>query len=453
MADFAGRYARLDRGERILKSNADNDFYKETMGQFTHRHYRGKRVRFRFINRHKHIPLGILIDLDELRAELDHARSLRTQPEVIDYLRNLTAYHPGLFTEEYLAFRAAYQLPPYELRRVGDQIEFTAEGNWEDVSPWETIFLAILSELLYRTLMREMKPYELEIMYTRAKNKLHQKLLLLKRYPTLYFADFGFRRRHSADWHSYAIEMAKEILGEQFTGASSTWMAMKHDVKPIGTNAHELPMVLTALADTDEEKLDAQYEVLRKWGGDHPEGPLRIVLPDTYGSRQFWKNMPEDLAEEVAHHWRGVRLDSGDPFDETERLVRWYRGYSIDPWNTPRVAMPSDGNDTPIMIKFHEVHEGIIHHQNGWGTMFSNDFDGCHPRADERAVLHGFTLPLTWNDLFKGHSLVAKPDLAEGRPVVKLSNNVNKATGPKDEVERYLRIFRPEGRIYQDVLV
>ena len=38
-------------------------------------------------------------------------------------------------------------------------------------------------------------------------------------------------------------------------------------------------------------------------------------------------------------------------------------------------------------------------------------------------------------------------------PVVKLSNNINKATGPSDEVEKYIDIFGDGGRITQKVTV
>jgi nicotinate phosphoribosyltransferase len=50
-------------------------------------------------------------------------------------------------------------------------------------------------------------------------------------------------------------------------------------------------------------------------------------------------------------------------------------------------------------------------------------------------------------------SMVCKVVSANGKPVVKLSDNVSKATGPKEEVERYKKIFGDKGRIAQDVLV
>ena len=82
---------------------------------------------------------------------------------------------------------------------------------------------------------------------------------------------------------------------------------MKRDIEAIGTNAHELPMVYSALAETDEELAKAPYKVLEDWREEH-DGNLRIILPDTYGTEGFLKNAPDWLSS-----WTGMRIDSGDP--------------------------------------------------------------------------------------------------------------------------------------------
>lgn len=60
----------------------------------------------------------------------------------------------------------------------------------------------------------------------------------------------------------------------------------------------------------------------------------------------------------------------------------------------------------------------------GWGTLLTNDFRG-----------------LVDGDGLNPLSLVCKAVAAEGRPTVKLSDNPAKAMGPKDEIERYKRVF------------
>ena len=66
-------------------------------------------------------------------------------------------------------------------------------------------------------------------------------------------SDFGTRRRHSFLWHEYVVKAMSDVLGASFAGSSNTYLAYKHDLEAIGTNAHELPMALAALADNDEE--------------------------------------------------------------------------------------------------------------------------------------------------------------------------------------------------------
>ena len=77
-----------------------------------------------------------------------------------------------------------------------------------------------------------------------------------------------------------------EGLGPAFLGTSNCLIALRREVEAVGTNAHELPMVYAALADTDAELAAAPYRVLADWQEDY-EGNLRVILPDTYGTREF----------------------------------------------------------------------------------------------------------------------------------------------------------------------
>ena len=451
MTDFAGRVLRSGQPDWIIRSLLDVDFYKFTMGYFIHRFHPGVQVKFSLINRHTQIPLADIIDEQELRAQLDHVRTLRVDRTNIYYLRGMDVYGERMFSEEFLSFLGKLQLPPYELRRIENQYELTFEAPWEEVTWWETIALAIISELFYRKLMQTMTSTELRILYARATDKLYNKLKIIKRNGNIRFACFAQRRRHSHLWQKFAIEMAHEVLDSQFAGTSNTWMAFNQDLTPIGTNAHELPMVLTALAPSDEEKRMAQYKVLEEWGACFPNQGLRIMLPDTYGSAQFFEGMPKDLAHSIAHTWRGMRQDSGKVFEEGERYMKWLWSHKANP--AERLFIPSDGLDVGSMIEIDQRLGRDMNISNGWGTKFANDFEGCHPHGGEFAVVNGVHLPLTNDALFRGHSIVCKVVSANGNPAVKLSNNVNKATGPRDEVDRYLSIFGHKGRGAQEVIV
>ena len=431
------RKIRHQQTDYIVRSLLDVDFYKLTMAYFIHKFHRGTNVKFQLINRDKTIPLAAVIPEEKLREQLDHAKTLRLRRTDLYYLRGMDVYGKNMFDEEYLQFLSTLQLTDYHLERNGDQYELTFEGPWETVTFWETIALAIISELYYRELMKKMTNTEISIMYGRATDKLYKKLKRIAETGAK-IADFGQRRRHSFLWQKMAIEMAVEVLGPNFVGTSNTWLAFNQDLVPIGTNAHELPMVVTALAETDEEKLMAQYKILLEWEKLYGEG-LRIMLPDTYGSTQFFNNMPKEYVEHFATGWRGQRQDSGDPISETIKFVKWLRNAGLTENDIKqKMNIFSDGLDSENIVEYFRVFEKQLIPSFGWGTKFTNDFVRCVDDAE---------------NLFRPFSVVCKVVEANGNPAVKLSNNIGKATGPKEEVERYIKIFGEEGRGDQKVEV
>lgn len=412
-----------------VRSLMDTDFYKFTMGQLIHRHFPDVEVTFRIIIRDNDIPVWAIIDEQELRNSLDFAQGLSFPKTDLYYLRGIDLYDKYMFGEDYLSFLRTFRLPSYQMNKVegGFSIDFT--GPWASTSVWETIGLAIVSELYYRALMRKIPKHELEIVYARAMSRLYTKLETIRSRERIRFADFGQRRRHSFLWQEWVLGLCKKMMGGQFTGTSNTWMAFHHNLDAIGTNAHELPMVLTALANSEDEMRHAQYRVLELWQEMYGQG-LRIFLPDTYGSAQFFKHAPTWLRD-----WRGQRQDSGDTIVEGCHYMNWLRKHGVDP--AARVTVFSDGNDVQQMIRVDSFFGDEHPHPFGWGTLLTNDFATCH----------------TDNKHFRPFSMVCKVVSANGRPCVKLSNNIKKATGPQDEVKRYLQIFGHEGRVEQSVVV
>ena len=111
----------------------------------------------------------------------------------------------------------------------------------------------------------------------------------------------------------------QEGLGNKFIGTSNCLIAMRRDIEAIGTNAHELPMVYSALAESDADLAQAPYQFLADWHEEH-DGNLRIILPDTYGTEGFLKNAPDWLAG-----WTGIRIDSGKPELAAETAIQWWK--------------------------------------------------------------------------------------------------------------------------------
>ncbi len=403
----------------IVRSLIDTDFYKLLMCQSVFRNRPDTDVTFSLINRSKEIRLADLIDEGELREQLDYVRTIRLARGESTWLRGNMFYGKRqMFRPDFMEWFENYRLPPYHLEKRDGQYELTFEGKWHEVMLWEIPALAIITELRSRAVLHEMGRFELQVLYARAMSKLWEKIERLRPLEDLRIADFGTRRRHSFLWQDWCVQAMQEGLGEKkFVGTSNCLIAMRRDIEAIGTNAHELPMVYAALAADDEDALRmSPYEVLKDWQEEH-EGNLRIILPDTFGTKQFLENAPDWLA-----NWTGIRIDSGDPAEGAETAIAWWKSCGEDP--RQKLVIFSDGLDVDKIIELHERFQGRVKVSFGWGTLLTNDFRGLVP-----------------GDRLAPFSLVCKAVRANGRPTVKLSDNPNKAMGPADEIERYKRVF------------
>jgi nicotinate phosphoribosyltransferase len=403
----------------IVRSLLDTDFYKLLMLQMIWGLYRDVEVTFSLLNRTRRVRIAEEIDEGELRAQLDHARTVRLGKRELIWLAGNTFYgRKQIFSPEFLAFLEGFTLPDYELRTVDGQFELHFHGKWTHTTMWEIPALAIINELRSRAAMRRFKRFELDVLYARAKSKLWDKVDRLRALPDLRVSDFGTRRRHSFLWQRWCVEALKEGLGEAFIGTSNVLLAMEGDLEAIGTNAHELPMVLAALADSDEALRRAPYEVFAQWQRYYG-GNLLIVLPDTYGTKTFLRDAPAWLAE-----WTGFRPDSAPPIEGGEEIIGWWRQHGQDP--REKLLVFSDAMDVDTIIEAYRHFEGRVRMSFGWGTNLTNDFRGVAPE------------PQPGLDAI---SLVCKVSSANGRPAVKLSDNPTKATGTPEEIARYRRVF------------
>jgi nicotinate phosphoribosyltransferase len=401
----------------IVRSLIDTDFYKLLMCQSIFRNKPDTTVVFSLINRSTKVRLADLIDEGELREQLDHVRSLSLSRGESTWLRGNTFYGKRqMFRSDFMEWFEGLRLPAYHLEKRDGQFQLTFEGRWPDVMLWEIPALAVLMELRSRAVLNHMDKFELQILYARAMTRLWEKIERLRKIDGLRIADFGTRRRHGFLWQDWAVQALQEGLGSKFIGTSNCRIAMKRDIEAIGTNAHELPMVYSALANSDDELRQAPYRVLADWHEEH-DGNLRIMLPDTYGTEGFLKNAPDWLAG-----WTGIRIDSGDPATGAETAIRWWKERGEDP--TKKLVIFSDGLDVEKIEELYAQFNGRVKVSFGWGTMLTNDFRG-----------------LVANDALAPFSLVCKALSANGRPTVKLSDNPAKAMGPKDEIARYKRVF------------
>jgi len=413
----------------IVRSLIDDDFYKLLMCQSVFQSHPDTHVKFSLINRTKSVKMAELIDEGELREQLDHIRSLSLNRGESTWLRGNTFYGKRqMFRSDFMEWFENMRLPEYHLEKCDGQYELTFEGKWCEVMLWEIPALAVLMELRSRAVLDSMGKFELQVLYARAMTRVWEKVERLRGVENLRIADFGTRRRHSFLWQDWCVQAMREGLGEKFVGTSNCKIAMMRDIEAIGTNAHELPMVYSALAKTDDALRQAPYQVLEDWQEEH-DGNLRIILPDTYGTEGFLNHAPDWLAG-----WTGIRIDSGDPATGAENAIKWWKQRGEDPLD--KLVIFSDGLDVEKIIELHRQFDGRVRVSFGWGTLLTNDFRGLVPDGG----LDPF-------------SIVCKAVEADGSPTVKLSDNPGKAMGPADEIERYKRVFELGEQERQEVIV
>ncbi|KQO72571.1 nicotinate phosphoribosyltransferase [Methylobacterium sp. Leaf87] len=418
MIDLATRvYNHNFQIDPIVRSLLDTDFYKLLMAQSIFRRRRDARVTFGIQNRSKSVRLADFLDAGELREQLDHARTLTLSRGESTWLRGNTFYgQRQMFAPDFMDWLETFRLPEYELEARDGQYVLTFHGPWIETSMWEVPALSILNELRSRGVVRHMGKLELQVLYARAMTRVWEKIERLRALPDLSIADFGTRRRHGFLWQDWCVEAMRAGLGDRFLGTSNCLIALRREVEAVGTNAHELPMVYSALADGDEALARAPYDVLADWQQDYA-GNLLVMLPDTYGTSGFLAHAPEWM-----NAWTGIRIDSKEPIAGGEEAIAWWRSRGCDP--REKLAIFSDGLDVETIEAIHAHFHGRMRIGYGWGTLLTNDFRGLVP--------DGRLDPI---------SIVCKVITADGRPTVKISDNPSKAIGPADQIARYRRVF------------
>ncbi|MDR6954358.1 nicotinate phosphoribosyltransferase [Ancylobacter sp. 3268] len=430
MIDIASRvYNHTWKIDPIVRSVLDTDFYKLLMAQTIYRRHFHTRVTFGIINRTSCVRIADFVDESELREQLDHVRTLKLTRGESTWLRGNMFYGKRqMFSPDFIAWLESFRFPPYHLEKRDGQFELTFEGPWIETTMWEVPALAIINELRSRAVLRGMGRFELQVLYARAMTRVWEKVERLRALEGVNVADFGTRRRHGFLWQDWCVQAMIEGIGDSFLGTSNCLIALRREVEATGTNAHELPMVYAALADTDEELAQAPYRVLLDWQQDY-EGNLRVILPDTFGTTGFLGAAPD-----WADKWTGIRIDSKEPIAGGEEAIAWWRARGQDP--REKLAIFSDALDVEDIVRIHRHFHGRVKLGFGWGTLLTNDFRGF--------VADGALDPI---------SIVCKVISADGRPTVKLSDNPTKAMGPAEEIARYKRVFHVSAQTEREILV
>lgn len=393
----------------IARRIDENDVYKVLMLYLIWSYYPNLQVKFGFKNRTKTIAIARYVQVEELQEQLNAYAELKFTDEIIAIYRMWQ-----LFPEDFLQWLKTIDLTPPLVERVGDDLRIEVAGLWSDVTLWEIPVLYTASELYARGYAAEQGITE-QALFDEGNARLSEKITIFNQHPELRISQFGLRRRFSGPWEDHVTKrLFDECAPGVITGVSNMYLADQLGVEAVGTNAHELPMALTALArHTSEDAMrNAPYQVLKLWQRLYAHKSL-IMLDDAYGSDVFRRNLPEHFLKA----FKGFRHDSGDPFQYGEDVISHYKANGIDP--AGRLIIFSDGLNPQKAVDLLDRFQNRIMVAFGMGTNLTNDL--------------GLVKPL---------SLVMKIIEAAGNPAVKLSNNLNKATGPDPaEIEYYKSVF------------
>ena len=388
----------------IITSLLDLDFYKFTMAQVAWKYYRDINVKYFFQNRDQQINLANHLDIEELTEQLEYVRRLIFTKTEIDYLTNFP------FSKNFLNFLQKLKLPPVNVNKEKRALKIETQGPWPETIWWETIILSIVNELYYRPMIKYDKKSPTRL-FSEGETRLNKKISLLKKYPLIKFTDFGTRRRFSKAWQEEVVKKLIKELPNQFIGTSNVFLARKYSIAPIGTFAHEMYMVLSGIIHENEKAIKSSHnQVLQIWYKEYGQS-LAIALADNYGSDFFFN----DFTPTQARLWRGLRHDSGDPIIFGRKAISFYKKLGIDP--REKIIVFSDNLNEKKIISIYNHFKNKIGIIFGWGTNLTNDL-GYQPM-----------------------SIVVKVQEANGYKLVKLTDDLSKATGDKKEIKKFMQIF------------
>lgn len=371
----------------IIKTLLDTDLYKFTMQQTVlHQFPHANDVEFHFRCRTAGVDLAKY--KDEINAEIDHLCTLQFSQDELEYLASLR-----FMKADYIDFLALFHLQRKYINVVdlGDgQIDVVIKGPWLHTILFEIYILSIVNEVYFRNTKGDKSDVEISEV---GMQKLNEKISLIKEKKDFYFSDFGTRRRFSRDWHEKVVAKLKDEVPDNFTGTSNVYFAMKYNLVPIGTMAHEY---LQACQVLGPRLRDSQKFALEVWVQEY-RGDLGIALTDVIGLDAFLSDF--DLY--FCKLFDGVRHDSGNPVEWGEKILSHYKKMKIDAKTKSFVF--SDGLDVPKAIELNEHFKSRVKCFFGIGTNLTNDVG------------------------FKALNIVLKMTNCNGGPVAKLSDTPGKS--------------------------
>jgi nicotinate phosphoribosyltransferase len=381
----------------MVRSLLDTDLYKFNMNQVIFHKHTNLTGEYRFRCRNA----GVVFTEEmkkEIEEQTDALCALRFSEDELDYLRSIR-----FIKDDYVEFlRLWHPIRDYVNASLDENgvLSVIISGPLFSVMQFEIYLLEIINEVYFR-----MK-YDYVQLEKSARERLDQKIADFGNGKYNFnFAEFGARRRLSRVWQD---EMIRRFVTEttHCVGTSDVYFAMKHNVKPIGTYAHEFVQMYQGidsipLAYTNHYAMEDWY--------DEYKGDNGTALSDTLTTDLFLR----DFNHSMVNNYTGVRHDSGDPYEWGEKIINHYKAYGVDP--KTKTLLFSDSLDFDRAEKLYQHFKDKVKVSFGIGTFCSND---------------------TFADAL---NIIIKLQYVNGRPVAKLSDSPEKAMCSDEEYLKYLK--------------
>lgn len=383
--------------EPIVVSLLDTDLYKFNMDQVIFHKHTDLCGQYYFKCRNEGVVFTPEM-VQEINEQVDHLCTLTFQKQELDYLRSIR-----FIKDDYVEFlRLWHPIRDYvsvELTERGE-LSIIVDGPLFSAMQFEIYLLEIVNEVYFR-----MK-YDYEKLRKSAEEKLDKKIAAMNDGTyTFRFAEFGCRRRLSREWED---EVVRRLVSETTNciGTSNVYLAMKYNVTPIGTYAHEFVQMYQGI---DSIPLAyTNYYAMKDWYNEY-EGDNGTALTDTVTTDLFLL----DFNRSMVNNYTGVRHDSGDPYEWGEKIITHYKHYGVDP--RTKLLLFSDNLDFDKAQRLYDYFSDKSKVSFGIGTFVSNDT--CED-------------PL---------NIVIKLQYVNGRPVAKLSDTPSKSMCRDEEYLEYLK--------------
>lgn len=380
----------------IIRSILDSDLYKFTQQNFVLQHYNEVDVTYSFSNRDKSMSFNKKA-VKEIENQIELMSKLKLTDAEYDWMKNNLTFLPVAYRQ----YLAAYRFNPKQVALYlapNGELEISIKGKWRETILWEVPLMAIISEVYFRVMNTDWTMKGQVEMITNKAKTLND--------TNCPFTDFGTRRRRNFETQELVVSIMKNY--SNFMGTSNCYLAMKYEVKALGTCAHEAIGAVAAL-----ETLNHPNKIFMERWTETYKGDLGTMLPDTFGIESFLK----DFSLEKAKLWDGVRHDSGDPYVFTDKIVEHYKKLKIDPKS--KIIIFSNALDPETAIQLKEYCKDKIRCSFGIGTNFTSDFYKVSNPLEKSSPMN----------------MVIKMTMANGVPVVKLSDTPSKAIGDPKMVE------------------